>query len=190
MHFCSCAYCRLDTLRRQYCESPYHHLSTGPATKICAAAHNFESRPTLNAVSPTRQPPGFWLNCLVTLIILCRSVQGQQRRQGRLHHLRDTDGAFNCSHLYACLMLQLLDQNRRVRFARPLMIASTMLHLAMPAAAGHRGCHLPGPLRALLADLARTRSEVEHPLVLPASLPSHVERLVRQRPGRNPYESR
>jgi hypothetical protein len=69
----------------------------------------------LYALSPTRHPPSFWLNTLVTLIILLgQSVQDSIAGKDVYTAFAVRMGLFIAVTLYACLMLQLLDQPRRV----------------------------------------------------------------------------
>jgi Protein of unknown function (DUF2955) len=69
----------------------------------------------LYRLSPTRYPPGFWLNTLVTLIILLgQSVQDSVIGKDVYTAFAVRMGLFIAVSLYACLVLQLLDQPRRV----------------------------------------------------------------------------
>jgi hypothetical protein len=69
----------------------------------------------LYRLSPTRYPPGFWLNTLVTLIILLgQSVQDSVAGKDVYTAFAVRMGLFIAVSLYACLVLQLLDQPRRV----------------------------------------------------------------------------
>jgi hypothetical protein len=70
----------------------------------------------LYALNPTRYPPSFWLNTLVTLIILLgQSVQDSAAGKDVYTAFAVRMGLFIAVSLYACLVLQLLDQPRRVR---------------------------------------------------------------------------
>ncbi|MFW0755508.1 DUF2955 domain-containing protein [Pseudomonas sp. H11T01] len=70
----------------------------------------------LYALSPTRQTPGFWLNSLVTMIILLgQSVQDSAAGKDVYTAFAVRMGLFIVVTLYACLMVHLLDQRRRVR---------------------------------------------------------------------------
>jgi Protein of unknown function (DUF2955) len=69
----------------------------------------------LYALSPTRYPPSFWLNTLVTLIILLgQSVQDSIIGKDVYTAFAVRMGLFIGVTLYACLVLQLLDQQRRI----------------------------------------------------------------------------
>jgi hypothetical protein len=69
----------------------------------------------LYALSPTRYPPSFWLNTLVTLIILLgQSVQDSVVGKDVYMAFFVRMGLFIAVSLYACLVLQLLDQPRRI----------------------------------------------------------------------------
>ncbi len=69
----------------------------------------------LYALSPTRYPPSFWLNTFVTLIILLgQSVQDSVAGKDVYMAFAVRMGLFIAVSLYACLVLQLLDQPRRV----------------------------------------------------------------------------
>ncbi|CAE6774365.1 hypothetical protein R69927_00777 [Paraburkholderia domus] len=69
----------------------------------------------LYAVRSQRYRPGFWLNSLVTLIILLgQSVQDSVAGKDVYSAFAVRMGLFIAVTLYACLMLQLLDQPRRV----------------------------------------------------------------------------
>lgn len=68
----------------------------------------------LYALSPTRQTPGFWLNSLVTLIILLgQSVQDSLAGKDVYTAFAVRMGLFIALTLYACLMVYLLDQRQR-----------------------------------------------------------------------------
>ncbi len=68
----------------------------------------------LYGLSPTRYPPSFWLNTLVTLIILLgQSVQDSVVGKDVYTAFAVRMGLFIAVTLYACLMVQLLDQRRR-----------------------------------------------------------------------------
>jgi hypothetical protein len=68
----------------------------------------------LYALSPTRYPPSFWLNTLVTLIILLgQSVQDSVAGKDVYTAFAVRLGLFIGIALYACLVLQLLDQPHR-----------------------------------------------------------------------------
>lgn len=70
----------------------------------------------LYALSPTRQSPGFWLNSMITLIILLgQSVQDSEAGKDVYTAFAVRMGLFILVTLYACLMVHLLDQRRRVR---------------------------------------------------------------------------
>jgi uncharacterized membrane protein YgaE (UPF0421/DUF939 family) len=70
----------------------------------------------LYAISPTRYTPGFWLNSLVTLIILLgQSVQDSAAGKDVYTAFAVRMGLFVAVTLYACLMVQLLDTRRRLR---------------------------------------------------------------------------
>lgn len=70
----------------------------------------------LYGLSPTRQPPSFWLNTLVTLIILLgQSVQDSAAGKDVYTAFAVRMALFIGVTLYAWMMLQLLDQPRRVR---------------------------------------------------------------------------
>jgi hypothetical protein len=69
----------------------------------------------LYGLSPTRHPPSFWLNTLVTLIILLgQSVQDSVAGKDVYTAFAVRMGLFIAVTLYACLMLQVLDQPPRV----------------------------------------------------------------------------
>jgi hypothetical protein len=69
----------------------------------------------LYALSPTQYPPSFWLNTLVTLIILLgQSVEDSVAGKDVYTAFAVRMGLFIAVSLYACLVLQLLDQPRRV----------------------------------------------------------------------------
>lgn len=68
----------------------------------------------LYALSPTRQTPGFWLNTLITLIILLgQSVQDSLAGKDVYTAFAVRMGLFIALTLYACLMVYLLDQRQR-----------------------------------------------------------------------------
>ncbi|MFM0550431.1 DUF2955 domain-containing protein [Paraburkholderia sediminicola] len=68
----------------------------------------------LYALSSTRYPPSFWLNTFVTLIILLgQSVQDSVLGKDVYTAFAVRMGLFIAVSLYACLVLQLLDQPRR-----------------------------------------------------------------------------
>jgi hypothetical protein len=68
----------------------------------------------LYALSPTRYPPSFWLNTLLTLIILLgQSVQDSLIGKDVYTAFAVRMGLFIAVTLYAWLVLQLLDQPRR-----------------------------------------------------------------------------
>jgi len=70
----------------------------------------------LYATSPKRYRPGFWLNSLVTMIILLgQSVQDSVAGKDVQSAFAVRMGLFIAVTLYACLVLQLLDRPRRVR---------------------------------------------------------------------------
>ncbi|CAM3746075.1 putative membrane protein [Pseudomonas reidholzensis] len=65
----------------------------------------------LYGLSPTRLSPGFWLNSLITLIILLgQSVQDSSAGKDVYTAFAVRMGLFICVTLYACLMVRLLDQ--------------------------------------------------------------------------------
>lgn len=69
----------------------------------------------LYGLSPTRYPPSFWVNTLVTLIILLgQSVQDSVAGKDVYTAFAVRMGLFIAVTLYACLMLLFLDQPRRV----------------------------------------------------------------------------
>jgi Protein of unknown function (DUF2955) len=69
----------------------------------------------LYRLNPTRYPPSFWLNALVTLIILLgQSVQDSVVGKDVYTAFAVRMGLFIAVTLYACLMLQLLDPQRPV----------------------------------------------------------------------------
>jgi hypothetical protein len=66
----------------------------------------------LYALSPTRQSPGFWLNTLITLIILLgQSVQDSIAGKDVYTAFAVRMGLFILVTLYACLMVNLLDRS-------------------------------------------------------------------------------
>jgi hypothetical protein len=68
----------------------------------------------LYALGPTRHPPSFWLNTLVTMIILLgQSVQDSIAGKDVYTAFAVRMGLFIAVTLYACLMLQILDPPRR-----------------------------------------------------------------------------
>ncbi|QYY33269.1 DUF2955 domain-containing protein [Cupriavidus pinatubonensis] len=68
----------------------------------------------LFAGPPARLSPGFWLNTLVTLIILLgQSVEDSAAGKDVYHAFAVRMGLFIGVTLYACLVLRLLDQRRR-----------------------------------------------------------------------------
>ncbi|WP_367375612.1 DUF2955 domain-containing protein [Pseudomonas lini] len=68
----------------------------------------------LYALSPTRQTPGFWLNSLITLIILLgQSVQDSLAGKDVYTAFVVRMGLFIALTLYALLMVHLLDQRQR-----------------------------------------------------------------------------
>lgn len=70
----------------------------------------------LYSISPTRYTPGFWLNTLVTLIILLgQSVQDSAAGKDVYTAFAVRMGLFIAVTLYACLMVELLDTRRRLR---------------------------------------------------------------------------
>lgn len=70
----------------------------------------------LYALSPTRLSPGFWLNTLITLIILLgQSVQDSVAGKDVYTAFAVRMGLFIVVTLYACLMVHLLDQQRQNR---------------------------------------------------------------------------
>ncbi|WP_347900726.1 DUF2955 domain-containing protein [Pseudomonas purpurea] len=73
----------------------------------------------LYALSPTRQSPGFWLNSLLTMIILLgQSVQDSLAGKDVYTAFAVRMGLFIAVTLYACLMVNLLDQRRQRDSAR------------------------------------------------------------------------
>ncbi|WP_176057986.1 DUF2955 domain-containing protein [Paraburkholderia sp. BCC1876] len=69
----------------------------------------------LYTLSPTRFPPGFWLNTLVTLnILLGQSVQDSALGKDVYTAFAVRMGLFIAVSLYACLVLQLLDRPHRI----------------------------------------------------------------------------
>jgi len=67
----------------------------------------------LYALSPTRQSPGFWLNSMITLIILLgQSVQDSVAGKDVYTAFAVRMGLFIVVTLYACLMVNLLDSRR------------------------------------------------------------------------------
>lgn len=73
----------------------------------------------LYALSPTRQTPGFWLNTLITLIILLgQSVQDSALGKDVFTAFAVRMALFILVTLYACLMVHLLDQRRQGRSLR------------------------------------------------------------------------
>jgi hypothetical protein len=70
----------------------------------------------LYGLSPTRLSPGFWLNTLITLIILLgQSVQDSQAGKDVYTAFAVRMGLFIAVTLYACLMVYLLDQRQENR---------------------------------------------------------------------------
>lgn len=70
----------------------------------------------LYGLSPSRYPPGFWVNTLVTLVILLgQSVQDSAAGKDVYTAFAVRMGLFIGVTLYAWLMLELLDQPRRAR---------------------------------------------------------------------------
>lgn len=68
----------------------------------------------LYALSPTRFSPGFWLNSLITMIILLgQSVQDSAAGKDVYTAFAVRMGLFIALTLYACLMVYLLDQRQR-----------------------------------------------------------------------------
>ncbi|BCF99835.1 hypothetical protein PPGU19_044040 [Paraburkholderia sp. PGU19] len=68
----------------------------------------------LYRISPTRYSPGFWLNSLVTMIILLgQSVQDSVAGKDVYSAFAVRMGLFLAVTLYACLMLQLFDRYSR-----------------------------------------------------------------------------
>jgi hypothetical protein len=67
----------------------------------------------LDGMSPTRYSPGFWLNSLVTMIILLgQSVQDSVAGKDVYSAFAVRMGLFLAVTLYACLMLLILDRRR------------------------------------------------------------------------------
>ena len=74
----------------------------------------------LYAISATRYTPGFWLNTLVTLIILLgQSVQDSVAGKNVYTAFAVRMALFIGVTLYACLMVQLLDTRRYLRSGEP-----------------------------------------------------------------------
>ncbi len=74
----------------------------------------------LYAIRPTRQSPGFWLNSLVTMVILLgQSVQDSAAGKDVYTAFAVRMGLFVGVTLYACLMLPLLDGRRGVSLRAP-----------------------------------------------------------------------
>jgi hypothetical protein len=70
----------------------------------------------LYRISPTRYSPGFWLNGLVTMIILLgQSVQDSVAGKDVYTAFAVRMGLFLAVTVYACLMLQLFDRYGRAR---------------------------------------------------------------------------
>ena len=70
----------------------------------------------LSALSPTRLSPGFWLNSLITMIILLgQSVQDSLAGKDVYTAFAVRMGLFMLVTLYACLMVYLLDQRPPTR---------------------------------------------------------------------------
>lgn len=68
----------------------------------------------LYRLTPTRHPPSFWLNTLVTLVILLgQSVQDSVAGKDVYTAFAVRMGLFIAVTLYACLMLQLFEPRRR-----------------------------------------------------------------------------
>jgi hypothetical protein len=68
----------------------------------------------LHGVSPTRYSPGFWLNSLVTMIILLgQSVQDSAAGKDVYTAFAVRMGLFLAVTAYACLMLMIFEQHRR-----------------------------------------------------------------------------
>ncbi|MGN5480734.1 hypothetical protein ACTMU2_40450 [Cupriavidus basilensis] len=83
---------------------------------VCAAAPRASSLPDRAA----RLSPGFWLNALVTLIILLgQSVEDSAAGKDVYHAFVVRMGLFIGVTLYACLMLLVLDQRRRAASPTP-----------------------------------------------------------------------
>ncbi len=73
----------------------------------------------LYALSPTRYTPSFWLNCLVTLIILLgQSVQDSVAGKDVYTAFAVRMGLFLAVTLYACLMVQLLEGGFRFGYRK------------------------------------------------------------------------
>ncbi|KJK13285.1 membrane protein [Burkholderiaceae bacterium 16] len=74
----------------------------------------------LYAISPTRYPPGFWLNSLVTMVILLgQSVQDSAAGKDVFTAFAVRMGLFVGVTLYACLMLWLMDKPGRISLRAP-----------------------------------------------------------------------
>jgi hypothetical protein len=72
----------------------------------------------LYGLSPGRFSPGFWLNTLVTLIILLgQSVQDSLAGKDVYTAFAVRMGLFIAVTLYACLMVYLLDQRQNTSLA-------------------------------------------------------------------------
>ncbi|SAL80553.1 hypothetical protein AWB74_05746 [Caballeronia arvi] len=71
----------------------------------------------LYGIDPTRYSPGFWLNSLVTMIILLgQSVQDSVAGKDVYTAFAVRMGLFLVVTLYACLMLVIVDRPRNIRF--------------------------------------------------------------------------
>ncbi|WP_133667924.1 DUF2955 domain-containing protein [Paraburkholderia sp. BL10I2N1] len=70
----------------------------------------------LYRISPTRYSPGFWLNSLVTMIILLgQSVEDSAAGKDVYRAFAVRMGLFVAVTVYACLMLQIFEYRRRVQ---------------------------------------------------------------------------
>ncbi|CAB3789544.1 DUF2955 domain-containing protein [Pararobbsia alpina] len=70
----------------------------------------------LYGISPSRYSPGFWLNSLVTMIILLgQSVQDSVAGKDVYRAFAVRMGLFLAVTVYACLMLQIFENRQRVR---------------------------------------------------------------------------
>jgi hypothetical protein len=70
----------------------------------------------LYGICPTHYSPGFWLNSLVTMIILLgQSVQDSAAGKDVYTAFAVRMGLFVAVTVYACLMLLIFEQRRRAR---------------------------------------------------------------------------
>jgi hypothetical protein len=78
----------------------------------------------LYALSPGRLSPGFWLNSLITLIILLgQSVQDSLAGKDVYTAFAVRMGLFLAVTLYACLMVQVLDRRQKNQVQGPAQIS-------------------------------------------------------------------